>query len=115
MDTAFHPFIVDRGTFRVALCLTELGESAWEVLQLSQTLGFNRPEFVIHNAQSWAILLNQKHDFNTPSETVLATWDDRLQQLWQAADGHLSINTNFQDCLQPGLTQTSEVLSEHQV
>jgi hypothetical protein len=98
----FNPLSADPGTFRVCICLSSLGSAAWEVLQLSQTLGFEPPEFVSYKGESWAIVLNQKYDFDANSEAIVAPWDEKLQQLWQAADGNLMINTQFQDCLVAG-------------
>lgn len=99
LKLTFHPIIVAPGTFRVSLCLSKLGDRAWGVLSLSQTLGFDLPEFASYDGEAWAIVLMQQHAFEAASETILESWDDKLRQLWEAAEGHIMISTNFQDCL----------------
>ena len=45
MNEQFDPIRGRRGEFRLALNLTELSDRAWELLALSQTLGFETPQF----------------------------------------------------------------------
>jgi hypothetical protein len=101
----FNPLQSQPGEFRVALHLSELGERAWEVLELSQQLGFEKPKFKTYVRQTgavevWAIVLQQFHRFDADPELVVDPWDQRLEQLWQAcepdAELKLVITTNLE-------------------
>jgi hypothetical protein len=118
MKSSFNPIQGDRGEFRVCLNLSELGdplqggsaERAWEILLLSQQLGFDKPQFKTHIRHSgasevWAILLQQFHRYETDTRLVVDIWDEQLDQLRQAIgrDNELSLVVlyNFAEYLEP--------------
>lgn len=103
----FDPLKTEPGEFRVALLLSDLGDKALEILKLAETLGFDKPSFVPHTRKSgavevWAILLQQFHRYDADPRLIVDTWDEQLEQLWQACepDAHtkLLITSNLQDC-----------------
>jgi hypothetical protein len=109
MKEKFDPIRGKRGEFRVAIDLTELGDRAWEILSLSQQLGFNTPQFQTHTRHSgavevWAIILQQFHPYEADTRHIVEPWDDQLSQLWQAcepdANLKLVILNNFADYLE---------------
>lgn len=109
MKETFHPIQGKRGEFRVALDLTELGDRAWEILALSQELGFEKPRFETHVRHSgavevWAIVLQQFHEYNSDPMVVVEPWDDQTSQLWQACEPDASLKLvilhNFADFLE---------------
>ena len=109
MKETFHPIQGKRGEFRVAIDLTELGDHAWEILSLSQELGFDRPRFQTHIRQSgavevWAIILQQFHPYEVDARHIVEPWDDQLYQISQAcepdANLKLVILHNFADYLE---------------
>jgi hypothetical protein len=83
MKEVFNPIRAQRGEFRVALNLTELGEQAWDVLSRSQQLGFAQPQFASHKNTVWAIILQQFHRYDADPSTVVDPWDQQLYELWQ--------------------------------
>lgn len=110
MSEAFHPLKGKAGEFRVALDLTNLGDRAWEILTLSQTLGFDSPKFVTHvrysgESEVWAIILQQFHAYDADSRFVIDVWDDQLDQLRSAIgrDSELSLTVmcNLSEFLEP--------------
>jgi hypothetical protein len=60
---SFNPIRGDRGEFRVCLNVSELGdplrggsaERAWDILAVSQSLGFEKPQFRTHLRHSGAV------------------------------------------------------------
>ena len=109
MKETFHPIQGKRGEFRVAVDLTELGDHAWEILSLSQELGFDKPRFQTHIRQSgavevWAIILQQFHSYEADARHVVEPWDDQLSRISQAcepdANLKLVILHNFADYLE---------------
>ena len=110
MKESFNPIRGQRGEFRVCLNLSELGDRAWEILSLSQQLGFETPQFKIHIRHSgasevWAILLQQVHRYEADTRLVVDRWDEPLDQLRQAigADNEFSLMvlSNFAEYLEP--------------
>lgn len=95
MKEEFDPLRGKRGEFRLALNLTELGDRAWELLSLSQTLGFETPQFKTKVRPSgvvevWAVLLQQQHRYDADSSVVVDPWDDQIDQLRTAVgESHL--------------------------
>jgi hypothetical protein len=94
---SFHPIRGDRGEFRVCLNLSELGDSlrdggaerAWDILAVSQDLGFEKPQFKTHIRHSgavevWAVLLQQFHRYDADTRLVVDLWDEPIDQLRQA-------------------------------
>ncbi len=109
MKETFHPIQGKRGEFRVALDLTELGDHGWDVLSLSQELGFDKPQFQAHVRPSgavevWAIILQQFHPYEADTRHIVEPWDDQLSRLSQAcepdANLKLVILHNFADYLE---------------
>ncbi|BAU15931.1 hypothetical protein LEP3755_64970 (plasmid) [Leptolyngbya sp. NIES-3755] len=87
MSDQFEPLRSQPGEFRVALCLTQLGDRAFEVLKLSESLGFDAPRFISDSAGDvWAIVLQQFHAYEADPLIVVDPWDDQLSQLWQACE-----------------------------
>lgn len=91
MKGDFNPLKTETGEFRVALNLTALGDKAWEVLSLSQQLGFAAPQFktavdVTGCPETWAIILQQTHRYDADPRLVVDRWDDQLHELWQACE-----------------------------
>jgi len=113
MKEQFDPIKGQRGEFRVALNLSELGDRAWEILSLSQSLGFPPPQFRSYARLSgvtefWAVILQQFHRYDVDPRTVVEPWDDQMRQLWQeiGEDAHLKIVIlhNFAEYLEPAAT-----------
>lgn len=87
MSEQFDPLRTQAGEFRVAICLTQLGDRAFEILKLSESLGFDAPKFISDAAGDvWAIVLQQFHAYEADPMTVVDLWDDQLSQLWQACE-----------------------------
>ena len=110
MKEQFDPIRGKRGEFRVALNLSELGERAWEILSLSQELGFEQPQFKTHTRHSgytevWAVLLQQLHPYDANTDVVVDAWDDQLDDLRKAiGQGNelvLIVLCNFEEYLMP--------------
>lgn len=108
MKTTFNPIRTTPGLFRVALNISELGDRAWEILALSQTLGFDPPKFETHVRPSeiveiWAVVLEQIHSFDADPMTVIDPWDEQMWELSQACgdDPHtkMMITNNLRECL----------------
>jgi hypothetical protein len=102
MNENFNPIKGERGEFRVALNLSELGERAWEILALSQEVGFPAPQFKTHVRYSgaievWAVLVQQFHSYDAFTDPILAEWDDVIDRLDRAIgqDSHLKLITLF--------------------
>lgn len=107
MKGDFNPLKTETGAFRVALNLTALGDKAWEILSLSQQLGFPPPQFktTVDGTgflETWAVLLQQMHRYDADSRLVVDIWDDQLHELWQAYEPDaylkLQIATNLEEC-----------------
>jgi hypothetical protein len=107
MKNTFDPLKTKRGTFRVALNLTALGERAWEVLQKSQELEFDMPRFETFQdgtgfIESWAVILEEHHRFDADPRLVVDARDEQLHELWQLcepdAELKMFINTNLEAC-----------------
>lgn len=110
MKESFNPIRGDRGEFRVAMNLTELGDRAWDILALSQQLGFERPRFASHPRQSgatevWAVILQQFHRYDADTRLVVDVWDEPIDQLRQAigvdSEFSLIVLYNFAEYLEP--------------
>lgn len=125
MKETFNPIKGKRGEFRISLNLTELGDSlsfgtlrerdggaerAWDILALSQQLGFEKPHFATHVRHSgavevWAVILQQFHRYDADTRLVVDVWDGPLDQLRQAigADNEFSLVVlyNFAEYLEP--------------
>jgi hypothetical protein len=109
MKEHFNPIHGEKGEFRVALNLSEVGDRAWELLSFSQELGFNQPRFATHVRSSgvvevWAVLLQQFHDYNADTRFVDG-WDDSLDRLRSAVGNDNELNLivlcNFAEYLEP--------------
>ena len=107
MKGDFNPLKTEAGEFRVALNLTALGDKAWEILSLSQQLGFPPPQFRTTSdgtgfLEAWAVLLQQMHCYDADSRLVVDIWDEQLHELWQACEPDaclkLQIAVNLEDC-----------------
>ncbi|MBW4619536.1 MAG: hypothetical protein KME17_09275 [Cyanosarcina radialis HA8281-LM2] len=101
MKHLFEPLRSQPGEFRVALCLSQLGESAFEVLKLAESLGFDSPKSIGDSAgEVWAIVLQQFHGYEADPRVVVDPWDERLSEMWQAcepdAELKLLISHNFE-------------------
>lgn len=86
MKEEFDPIRGRRGEFRLSLNLSELGDRAWELLALSQTLGFETPQFKTLIRPSgvvevWAVILQQLHRYDADSSVVVDQWDDQIDAL----------------------------------
>jgi len=97
----FDPLRSQPGEFRVALCLSDLGERAFEVLKLSDSLGFESPRFVSDRSGSvWAIVLNQFHSYDSDPQVIVEPWDTQMHELWRAcepdAEVKVVISHNFE-------------------
>lgn len=112
MKQQFHPLQGKAGEFRVAVNLSELGDRAWEILALSQELGFDTPRFVTHTRHSgftevWAILLQQFHRYDADTRVVVDQWDDSIDALRQSIgvgnEFSLVMLCNFQEYLEPAV------------
>jgi hypothetical protein len=118
MKETFNPIKGKRGEFRVSLNLTELGDSlrdggaecAWDILALSQQLGFEKPYFATHIRHSgaievWAVILQQFHHYDADTRLVVDVWDEPLDQLRQAIgvdnEFNLVVLYNFAEYLEP--------------
>jgi hypothetical protein len=106
----FDPLRGKLGEFRVALNISEMGDRAFDVLALSQDVGFDKPQFVAHVRQSgvvevWAVLLQQFHDYHGNSSAVIDPWDEAIDALRTAIgdDHHFNLITlfNFSEYLEP--------------
>ncbi|MCU0548420.1 MAG: hypothetical protein MUC48_03645 [Leptolyngbya sp. Prado105] len=87
MSERFDSLRTQPGEFRVALCLTQLGDRAFETLKLSESLGFDAPKFTSDATGAvWAIVLQQFHAYEADPMVVVDPWDDQLSQLWQACE-----------------------------
>ena len=98
------------GEFRVALNLTELGDRAWDILSLSQELGFEKPQFATHIRHSgtvevWAMILQQFHHYDAETRVIVDPWDEELDHLRQliGSDNEFSLVVlyNFAEYLEP--------------
>lgn len=107
MKENFNPLKTERGEFRVALNVTALSDRAWEVLSLSQQLGFEVPQFKSYTDRTgytevWAVILQQEHRYDADPRIVVDSWDDQLHELWQAcepdAELKMSISSNLEEC-----------------
>jgi hypothetical protein len=101
MKHQFDPLRSQPGEFRVALCLSQLGELAFEVLKLAESLGFESPKFISDSSgEVWAIVLQQFSRYDADPRVVVDPWDERLSQLWQVcepdAELKLLISHNFE-------------------
>ena len=110
MNEQFDPIRGRRGEFRLALNLTELSDRAWELLALSQTLGFETPQFKTCIRPSgvvevWAVILQQIHRYDADSSVVVDPWDEQIDQLRTViGDSHhfdLIMLCNLQAHLEP--------------
>lgn len=87
MKSQFEPLRSQPGEFRVAVCLTDLEERAFEVLKLAEALGFESPKFVTdRDGDVWAIVLNQFHSYHADPQAVVEPWDSQMHELWQACE-----------------------------
>lgn len=97
----FEPLRSQPGEFRVAICLEQLGERAFEILKIAESLNFDAPKFVSDKTgEVWAIVLQQFHPYDADPAVVVDPWDDSLHELWQAcepdAELKLVISHNFE-------------------
>jgi hypothetical protein len=108
--TPFEPLRGKPGEFRVALNISEMGDRAFDVLALSQELGFDKPQFTAHIRRSgvvevWAVLLQQFHDYHANSSAIVDPWDEPIDALRNAIgdDHHFNLITlfNFSEYLEP--------------
>jgi hypothetical protein len=106
----FDPIRGNRGEFRVAMNVSELGDRAFELLAFSQELGFDKPQFATHTRHSgvteiWAVLLQQFHDYYADSSPVIDPWDDSIDALRIAIGEGNELNLitlfNFAEYLEP--------------
>lgn len=87
MKRTFEPLRSQAGEFRVALCLEDLGDRAFEVLKLAESLGFDSPRFVSDKSGSvWAIVLQQFHRYDADPMVIVDPWEESLRQLWSACE-----------------------------
>lgn len=87
MSERFDPLKSQGGEFRVALCVSQLGDRAFEVLKLAESLGFNAPKFTSDAVGDvWAIVLQQFHAYDADPMVIVDPWDDQLSELWQACE-----------------------------
>lgn len=87
MSEQFNPLRTQPGEFRVAICLTQLEDRAFEVLKRSESLGFDVPRCTSDAAGAvWAIVLQQFHAYEADPMVVVDPWDEQLSQLWQACE-----------------------------
>jgi hypothetical protein len=98
---SFEPLRSQPGEFRVSICLGQLGDQAFEVLKLAESLHFDTPKFVSDKTgEIWAIILQQFHPYHADPSVVVDPWDDSLYELWQACEPNaelkLLIHHNFQ-------------------
>lgn len=101
MKSQFDPLRSQPGEFRVALCLSDLEERAFEVLKLSESLGFETPKIVTDRAGNvWAIVLHQFHSYDADPQAVVEPWDTQMHELWTAcepkAELKVMISHNFE-------------------
>ena len=101
MKLQFDPLRSQLGEFRVAICLSDLEERAFEVLKLAETLGFDSPKFVTDRANNvWAIVLNQFHSYHADPHAVVEPYDSQMHELWLACEPHaelkMIIHHNFE-------------------
>lgn len=110
MNEQFDPIRGRRGEFRLSLNLSEMGDRAWELLALSQALGFETPQFKTRVrpsgvAELWAVILQQFHPYDADSSVVVDQWDDAIDKLRTAiGDSHhfdLIMLCNLQAHLEP--------------
>lgn len=110
MKEEFDPIRGRRGELRLSLNLSEMGDRAWELLSLSQTLGFETPQFKTRVRASgavevWAVILQQLHPYDADSSVVVDPWDDQIDQLRTAiGESHhfdLIMLCNLRDYLEP--------------
>ncbi|MCY7285050.1 MAG: hypothetical protein LH679_16845 [Cyanobacteria bacterium CAN_BIN43] len=99
--TTFNPLRSVPGEFRVALCLTNLGEKALDVLKLAESLEFEAPKFTSDSSGNvWAIVLQQFHRYDSDPMVVVEPWDQQMSELWQAcepdAGANILISNNFE-------------------
>lgn len=106
----FDPIRGSRGEFRVALNVSELGDRAFELLAISQEVGFDKPKFATYTRHSgvteiWAILLQQFHDYYADSTPVIDPWDKSIDALRTAIGEGNEFNLvtlfNFAEYLEP--------------
>lgn len=87
MSERFDPLKSQAGEFRVALCVSQLGDRALEVLKLAESLGFDTPKFTSDAmGDVWAIVLQQFHAYDADPMVIVDPWDDQLSELWQACE-----------------------------
>jgi hypothetical protein len=110
MAKSFNPIAGRKGEFRISLNLTELGDRAWDILALSQTLEFGAPKFRTSPSFSgavevWAIICEEMHKYDADTYLILQRWDDKIDQLRNAIgqDEHLSLIVlcNFAEYIEP--------------
>ena len=109
MKESFNPIKGKAGEFRIALNLTELGDRSWDILSLSQQIGFQMPQFFTHTRHSgvvevWAVILQQFHKYDVNTNAVVDVWDDPIDALRRAigTDNEFSLVMlcNFADYLE---------------
>ena len=109
MKESFNPIKGKAGEFRIALNLTDLGDQAWEILSLSQQLGFQMPQFVTHTRHSgavevWGVILQQFHSYDINTNAVVDIWDTQIDELRKAIgpdhEFSLVMLCNFADYLE---------------
>lgn len=92
MKPQFDPLRSQPGEFRVAICLSDLEERAFEVLKLAETLGFESPKFVTDQLGSvWAIVLQQICPYDSDPRVVVEPWDSQMHELWLACEPHAEL------------------------
>ena len=78
----FSPIQLEKGDFRISLHLSALADRGIEVMHLAQELGFPQSRLYKTDRGMWAVLLDEKHDFETSSlDELLIPWDAKLDEL----------------------------------
>jgi hypothetical protein len=112
MQENFEPIQGKRGEFRVAVNVSELGDRAWNILTLSQQVGFQTPQFVTHTRHSevvevWAIILQQFHPYDADTRFIVDVWDDQIDELRREIgmdnEFNLMVLCNFAEYLEPAI------------
>lgn len=113
-NKTIQPFQVNRiqeGEYRIYLDLTNLGDKAFEVLQLAATLGFDKPEFVTDTTHTgglhghvFAVLLREFHSSENDPGALYDHLEEQKYELWEAcepeAELKFHVSYRFKRCLE---------------